>query len=173
MQKKQDRKDEQLFQAFVDSARRDSVEAPTGFEQRVLRGLRQRKHTVRDKTIWRLIPALGALVVLIVMLVPLFLNQQDSSNGADHSEKYSQVCFSLQHPHAKQVALVGDFNQWQNRKDYLVFRNGHWTICKQLEKGRFYKYAFVVNDKKIVNDPTVKRTVDDGFGGQTSVVFVN
>lgn len=78
-------------------------------------------------------------------------------------------------PTAKQVAVVGDFNDWDQRATQLrpvKDGNGLWTVDVQLPPG-VYKYAFLVDGKEWKADPDALRTVGDDFGRPNSVVTVS
>jgi hypothetical protein len=74
---------------------------------------------------------------------------------------------------AHEVALVGDFNDWQAGSTPLrrVSPDGLWAVEVPLEPGR-YTYAFVVDGTRWVPDETAPRAPDDEFGGEKSVVYV-
>ena len=83
------------------------------------------------------------------------------------------VKFVLLAPQASQVALVGDFNQWNSRATPMVREAGQktWTVTVPLPPGR-HVYAFVVNGANWVTDPHAPLAPDDGFGSPNSVVLV-
>jgi hypothetical protein len=76
-------------------------------------------------------------------------------------------------PDAKQVAIAGDFNDWDPTGSRLVKdeKHGVWTIEVRLAPGR-YVYAFNV-DGKWLADPAAPRAVGDDFGRPASTVTVN
>ena len=111
--------------------------------------------------------AASALFVLALVFTVL------RNGGAPADPDMVEVSFTLRHPGAETIALVGDFNRWQAAADTMRRENGSWKITKTLRKGRYYKYAFMVNGTRLVNDDRAGRFVDDGFGGRTSVMFVN
>lgn len=75
-------------------------------------------------------------------------------------------------PHAAQVSLVGDFNDWDAaRTPMRPARGGVWTAIVPLEPGR-YRYAFLVNGADWIADPTAPPATDDEFGAPSSVVTV-
>jgi hypothetical protein len=81
--------------------------------------------------------------------------------------------FAIENQQARQVALVGDFNQW-NPARHRLHRDGdsaRWVITVQLPTG-LHKYAFIVNDSVWTPDPTAVRTVDRDFGVTSSLVLV-
>jgi hypothetical protein len=78
-------------------------------------------------------------------------------------------------PHARSIALVGDFNQWSKRAtSFTRSPNGNaWVISVALPAGR-HEYAFVVKDESgehWVADPTAPRLSDE-FGTESSLVEV-
>jgi hypothetical protein len=81
--------------------------------------------------------------------------------------------FMLLAPTAKQVALAGDFNDWDTSKTQLVKneQSGLWTATVSLPPGR-YSYAFVVDGERWVADPRAPRAVGDDFGRPSSTVTV-
>lgn len=83
------------------------------------------------------------------------------------------VRFVLLAPDARHVALVGDFNKWDETTTPMVREPGQktWTVTVPLPPGR-HVYAFVVNGAKWVADPHAPQAPDDGFGTPNSVVLV-
>jgi len=78
------------------------------------------------------------------------------------------VRFTLEHVHARSVSLVGDFSDW---KTYPLQRVGeHWEIQIKLKKGRVYTYNFVVDGEHWVPDPKIPFRVEDGFGGEATLL---
>ena len=75
-------------------------------------------------------------------------------------------------PEARSVALAGDFDGWDAAR--LPMRregSGLWTVDVPLAPGR-YQYAFVVDGRRFVADPSAPRATGDDFGTPTSVVTV-
>lgn len=78
------------------------------------------------------------------------------------------VRFTLEHVNARTVGLVGDFSDW---KTYPLQRVGdHWEIQINLKKGRVYTYNFVVDGEHWVPDPKIPFRVEDGFGGEATLL---
>ncbi len=73
---------------------------------------------------------------------------------------------------ASEVAIVGDFNDWEEGGSPLhrVSEPGVWAITIPLAPGR-YHYTFVV-DGRWVADPVAPRTREDDFGRPNSVITV-
>ncbi|MGH7712439.1 MAG: hypothetical protein ACREOG_14210 [Gemmatimonadaceae bacterium] len=81
--------------------------------------------------------------------------------------------FEIESRQARQVALVGDFNQWNPQRHRLLRdgRTARWYITVNLPAG-LHKYAFIVNDSVWTPDPGALRTVDRDFGVTSSLVLV-
>jgi 1,4-alpha-glucan branching enzyme len=76
-------------------------------------------------------------------------------------------------PDAKQVALAGDFNDWDASRTRLAKSEhpGVWTADVPLSPGR-YSYAFVVDGERWVADPRAPKAVGDDFDRPSSTVTV-
>ncbi|MFN3550582.1 MAG: diguanylate cyclase [Endomicrobiia bacterium] len=74
----------------------------------------------------------------------------------------------------KEVAVVGDFNNWDRKKGIMQYdsKNNIW-IKKMLLKPGTYRYKFLIDTNLWVVDKQAKYFVDDGFGGQCSVMVVD
>lgn len=81
--------------------------------------------------------------------------------------------FMIVAPQAREVVLVGDFNDWDQRATPLVKVTGQgvWTVEVPLQPGR-YSYAFLVDGQRWLPDPAAPRAVGDDFGRPSSVVTV-
>jgi hypothetical protein len=73
---------------------------------------------------------------------------------------------------ARDVALVGDFNGWDERATPMLRRqgNGTWSAQVELSPGR-HVYAFVVDGQKWLVDPLAPQVPDAGFGPANAVVI--
>ena len=83
------------------------------------------------------------------------------------------VQFVLVAPDAHSVAVVGDFNHWGLNDTALVAENhnGVWSVSAPVHTG-VHRYAFLVNGKQWVADPTAPRAADDDFGQPSSALVV-
>jgi hypothetical protein len=81
------------------------------------------------------------------------------------------VRFALEAPDTQQVAVVGDFNNWDPRATPLEHHGGTWAVTLSLRPGR-YRYTFVVDGARWVADPGRPPAGDDDFATPTSVVTV-
>jgi 1,4-alpha-glucan branching enzyme len=73
---------------------------------------------------------------------------------------------------AKQVEVVGDFNEWAKGATQLSHSGapGVWTVSVPLSPGR-HEYAFIINGSRWVADPFAPKSSDD-FGTESSVIRV-
>ncbi len=82
-----------------------------------------------------------------------------------------RITFTLYAPQARQVSLVGDFNQWGEPGIPMTEnRSGEWTVTLTLEPGA-YRYLFSV-DGGTLPDPR-SALLSDPYGGDVSLVHVN
>ena len=95
------------------------------------------------------------------------------------------ILFQYDAPSARHVNLAGNFpdNEWLRDGDKVDMMNdsglngdrvpgdGVWSILKDLPSGR-YEYKFVVDRNSWVKDPNAIDTIDDGYGGENSVLIV-
>jgi 1,4-alpha-glucan branching enzyme len=81
--------------------------------------------------------------------------------------------FVIVAPTASTVSLVGDFNDWSTAATPMqrVEGNGIWTVNIPLEPGR-YRYAFLVDGRTWLRDPSAPPALDDEFGPPGSVVTI-
>jgi hypothetical protein len=83
------------------------------------------------------------------------------------------VQFVLVAPTAESVAVVGDFNDWGLGDTALVAtnRDGVWSVTAPIPAG-VHRYAFVVDGKQWVADPSAPRSAGDDFGMPSSALVV-
>ena len=83
------------------------------------------------------------------------------------------VQFVLVAPNARSVAVVGDFNDWGLGDSALIATNreGVWSVTAPVPAG-VHRYAFVVNGKQWVADPSAPRSSGDDFGLPSSALVV-
>ena len=159
------------------------VKLDDSFERRVMVRVRrlysaQRKHRGRwfgaataivERPAWA--AALAASVVAIatigVLRVRPWSDRAVAANGIE------PVQFVLVAPSAHSVAVVGDFNNWGLGDSALVATNhqGVWSVTAAVPAGA-HRYAFVVNGKQWIADPTAPRSPGDDFGMPSSSLVV-
>jgi hypothetical protein len=80
------------------------------------------------------------------------------------------VHFRLDAPGARQVALAGDFTDWEPSVRLVEMAPGVWAAVVPLRPG-MHDYAFLVDGESWQVDPVAPR-VADGFGGLNSRLTV-
>ena len=86
--------------------------------------------------------------------------------------KRKKVTFSIEAVGAKEVALLGDFNEWNSKAHPMRHEgNGLWTKSIFIPAGK-YEYKFLI-DGKWVEDPRNEQTSPNCFGNINSVLNVN
>lgn len=75
-------------------------------------------------------------------------------------------------PGVKEVHLVGDFNNWDERATPLNAAAGKktWQVRLELEKGAEYQFRYLVNSAEWLNDWHADRYVPNIHGSDNSVV---
>lgn len=93
-------------------------------------------------------------------------------SGSTREESGGTVRFEFRLPtRVRQVALVGDFNGWDDRATPMVRRDaeGTWSARIPLAPGR-HEYAFVVDGTRWLVDPLAPQVTDAGFGPTNAVI---
>jgi serine protease AprX len=74
---------------------------------------------------------------------------------------------------AREVALVGDFNDWDlTRTPFARERNGLWRAEIEPPPPGRYCYKFVINGQRWIDDPSNGFKEPDGYSGLNSVLSV-
>ena len=85
--------------------------------------------------------------------------------------KRRRVTFSMESSDAKEVVLMGDFNQWNPKKHPMKKdNNGVWKKTTLLFPGR-YEYRFLV-DNRWANDPENHQTCLNRFASKNNYIVV-
>jgi hypothetical protein len=113
--------------------------------------------------------ALAAGIVAIATMGIIRGRQQPAVTDGRHEP----IQFVLVAPTAHSVAVVGDFNDWGLNDSALVATNheGVWSVTAPVPTG-VHRYAYVVNGKDWVADPSAPRSGVDDFGMPSSVLVV-
>jgi 1,4-alpha-glucan branching enzyme len=84
-----------------------------------------------------------------------------------------KLIFCYHDDEARSVALCGDFNEWNQLNTPLAREaDGIWRVrIDSLRAGR-YRYKFVIDDDKWVDDPANGLKEPDEFGGFNSLVNI-
>jgi 1,4-alpha-glucan branching enzyme len=93
------------------------------------------------------------------------------------SKALAKVTFRLPReaaPEAGNVALVGEFNDWNVYATQMKkLRNGEFTVTLELETGRSYEYRYLIDEMRWENDWDADRYARSAYGNcDNSVVDV-
>lgn len=115
----------------------------------------------------------AALAAGIVAIVTVGVLRSRPPVSTSASSALEPVQFVLVAPAAQSVAVVGDFNDWGLNDSALVATNhqGVWSVTAPVPAG-VHRYAFVVNGKEWVADPSAPRSAGDDFGMPSSALIV-
>lgn len=138
------------------------------------RGWWQRTWTLRLTPITAL-AAVAAVAVLALLgtRAGIAHGGRTSTFATAPSDTVYVVRFVLIAPAARNVSVVGDFNNWNRATTALApsGRDGVWTTSVPLPPGR-HEYAFIVDGEHWVSDPLASVTIHDDFGTASSIVTV-
>lgn len=89
-----------------------------------------------------------------------------------NAKKITNYTFTFDSSAAKEVYIVGDFNNWAVHQSFKLNlrENGKWEKMLDLNPGK-YRYKFVV-DGQWLPDPQNKQTEANPFGGVDSILTV-
>jgi Glycogen recognition site of AMP-activated protein kinase len=84
------------------------------------------------------------------------------------------VYLRLDAPASTQVAVVGDFNDWDPTATplRLVGKGGIWAVELRLPPGR-YHYTFLIDGRRWQGDPSEPPAAESDFGAPVSVLTVS
>jgi len=92
------------------------------------------------------------------------------------SKPVCKVSFSLPKEaavKAKEVTIVGDFNDWDHKKHKMKkLKNGSFTSTIDLEVGSEYQFRYLIDQEAWENDWQADKYVPTEFGAENSVVVV-
>ena len=94
-----------------------------------------------------------------------------TAKKSEHKPKRRKITFSLTSPDAKEVILMGDFNQWNPKVHPMKkTKTGVWEKATLLFPGT-YEYRFIV-DGQWENDPNNAQTRTNQFGTKNNFIVV-
>ncbi|MEA3334477.1 MAG: isoamylase early set domain-containing protein [Chloroflexota bacterium] len=93
----------------------------------------------------------------------------------EHTSNPNTVLIAFEYPaatRARQVHLVGDFNEWDELATPMGKdkRTGIWTVQLELARGREYQFRYLVDQSIWHNDWHADRFVPNIHGSDNSVV---
>jgi 1,4-alpha-glucan branching enzyme len=72
------------------------------------------------------------------------------------------------------AAGLGDFNEWSREADLLQERkNGTWSTTLYLETGKTYRFRYLIDDKRWLNDDEADELKPNRFGSLDGIVEID
>jgi 1,4-alpha-glucan branching enzyme len=72
----------------------------------------------------------------------------------------------------KDVALAGDFNDWDTSSIKLEKKNGEYKTVVRLKPEHDYKFKYLIDGEKWENDHAADSYVPNEYGTEDSVVII-
>ncbi len=163
---------ERAMSAVRADVRESDATASATTRQRL--GWWQRTWTLRLTPVTALAAAAGiAALALLGTRAGIAHGNRTSTLATLPSDTVYVVRFVLVAPEARNVSVVGDFNNWNRTTTALApsGSDGMWTTSVPLPPGR-HEYAFIVDGQHWISDPLASVTIHDDFGTASSIVTV-
>ena len=85
-----------------------------------------------------------------------------------------ETSFYYYDPAAREVVLVGSFNDWQTKEGEMVqIRPGLWEGVLDVPARGTHRYKFLIDRSRWINDPENPLRIEDGFGGFNSLIAID
>ena len=85
-----------------------------------------------------------------------------------------EITFYYYDPSAREVALIGSFNDWQSKDGAMVqIRPGLWEGTLDDPAPGTYRYKFFIDRSRWIHDPENPLRIEDGFGGFHSLITID
>ncbi len=84
-----------------------------------------------------------------------------------------KVTFSIPAEWAQsEVAIAGEFNNWDTTETKLLRNNGHWSTQVRLKPNKEYTFKYLIDGERWENDDAADQYVPNTFGTEDSVVKI-
>ncbi len=98
---------------------------------------------------------------------------KEESFAPPHVSK-GRIIFNYHDDSAVSVSLVGDFNGWDSGQTlFNKNRHGIWTASIPCQPSGTYRYKYLVDGERWIEDPSHGFKEDDGLGGFNSILKVS
>jgi hypothetical protein len=186
---------DEVIERVARTLRGDVMAVAPDFDARVMGRIREEARTAASPRIWqwmtrprtiRVSPLAGLALAAGLAAVVVMSDGNDRSQGPATAARgiatppsvpagEQLTRFVFVNRSASRVALLGDFNDWDEGKSLMqrvgTVQEGVWEITIPLAPGR-YHYTFVVDGKTWVADSLAPRTLEDDFGRPNSLITV-
>lgn len=72
----------------------------------------------------------------------------------------------------KEVAVAGDFNNWDTEANKLKKKDGTWSTTLRLKPNNKYEFKYLIDQERWVNDDEADQYKPNEFGTENSVVVI-
>ena len=180
---------DEVIERVAMTLRHEAVALSPDFDARVMQHVREASREIARPGVWRWMTRsrtirmspLAGLALAAGLAGVIALAARGDDLGARTTASVSTVAdaptprpteFFFVNASASKVAIVGDFNDWDEGVSLLSqIKKDVWAITIPLAPGR-YNYTFVVDGTTWVPDPAAPRTLEDDFGRPNSVITV-
>jgi serine protease AprX len=83
-----------------------------------------------------------------------------------------EILFRFHDDKAESVRLVGEFSDWNSGLPFERCADGLWKLAVPCRPAGKYRYKFLVNDVRWIEDPSHGLKEEDGYGGFNSVLLL-
>lgn len=85
-----------------------------------------------------------------------------------------EASFYYYDPVAREVALLGSFNDWQTKEGEMVqIRPGLWEAVLDVPAPGTHRYKFLIDRSRWIHDLENPLRIEDGFGGFNSLITID
>ncbi len=73
----------------------------------------------------------------------------------------------------KKVTIVGEFNNWDKESNQMKrLKDGNFLLTVELAKGKEYRFRYLIDGNRWINDWYADKYLKNPYGGEDSVVIV-
>jgi hypothetical protein len=90
----------------------------------------------------------------------------------DVKQAFKSHRFIIYQPNIKSAQITGSFTDWQPQEMNSIGTSGYWEIEIELFSGE-HRFAYILNRRKRIPDPTVPIREKDDFGGENSILSIS
>ncbi len=91
------------------------------------------------------------------------------------SKPITKVTFKLEKTeanNAKEIYLIGDFNNWELVTPMTPLKDGSFSITLELEQGKEYQFKYLLDKKNWLNDPEADKQVPSSYPDSSNSVVM-
>lgn len=162
----------EIRQAFGDHILHSVIHQSVSVRESQMRGVPTLHHEPRSRGAVDYLALADELLEKMPADAVTALQAPAGPNGAAAGPRGALRDFTLNLEDAREVHLVGDFNNWSVTKDSLLWQKetGVWQKRLALEPGR-YRYKYVIDGRWTI-DPSNDQVESNPYGGMDSVLDI-